>query len=407
MPKPARIAAAALAAAATAQGFLIPPELSATDIKVADLYGTSLLPTPGPKFQRALLACPGCPILVDGQVVADAPANHLVLDFSIAERPGGGDELSVNGLTIQPHLGRPGLLLEARQILDSSLLGAQGEDGKEPEILHGMPAAFSIGVGQLGQEAVNVDLHIDAVNGAAIRGIPTVHVRLVRDQSGRLAFLEPLVLTAPRTGKPAEDGAACTTMMCRWMAMIHDKLAHVKPKFGCHGGKTGVSSTTAHDGTAATADPATITNGDEEEPHRHGGHGGWRHGDGHHHHHTPHILPHHKPEHSWGQLFKNIASHVLLPVLIGIAAGVAASMIGMVVGTAAVALWRTFFRGRRCSRRRSAGPSEHKAAQKEAAAAEEKAGLMDDSDVEAPPAYNDAAVEVAGDDDKKPGAAVV
>ncbi|KAK3354783.1 hypothetical protein B0H65DRAFT_449651 [Neurospora tetraspora] len=125
IPKHLTTAAALSATLLSARGaaFLIPPELSDTDIAFAQEVASDINNPPSAngldpitasasQHQLIELACPGCPVLVKDRhhnshhpkVLTDKP-NHLELDFKIDHTAGtaGGDRLLVNGFELFPN----------------------------------------------------------------------------------------------------------------------------------------------------------------------------------------------------------------------------------------------------------------------------------------------------------------
>ncbi|GAB1312252.1 hypothetical protein MFIFM68171_02462 [Madurella fahalii] len=359
---------AGLLALPATQAFLLPPEVSDADTRIAHD-----LAVVGPQITEIHVLdveCPGCPILVKGkhghniQAPTDR-ANHLELTFTIDHQPA-FDRLLVNGMEIYPSsnpLRALSEVLSAPQILDAED-GTHHDGRKHKRPHHGklLPQRLGYGLNVAGKKDANgefmlvdVDLQILEVGTTFIDGIPNVNVKLVKDKAGRLVIsrigtTEPKRLLEAAEGGPEE----CKTMLCTLMAIAKgtkEKLGKLKPFGKCHGGhaKGGMRPAGGH-------------------PHPnplHGGGAHWRERYG---------------KHSWGQLFKNIASHIILPVLIGIVAGVSISLVGMAVGTVLVSLWRM-------SRRRRSHRRSRRASRKEAAVAEEKAVLIEDQDP--PPSYDE------------------
>lgn len=145
----AAISATFLSASGGVSAFLIPPELSDTDIAFAQEVAseinnppsaTGLDPITAAASQHQLieLACPGCPVLIKDRhhnkhhpkVLTDKP-NHLELDFKIDHSAGtaGGDRLLVNGFELFPNADPLRAQLWAGQVLEG-----EGEgDGAAPK----------------------------------------------------------------------------------------------------------------------------------------------------------------------------------------------------------------------------------------------------------------------------------
>ncbi|KAK4192586.1 hypothetical protein QBC35DRAFT_484335 [Podospora australis] len=391
MMKPLTIAAGLLAAPAV-NAFLIPPEVSAADIEIANNVATKIS-----EIQPIELECPGCPLLIkdrsgfDVQLQTDK-TSHLELVFSI-DHHSEGDRLVVNGFELYPNADPFSNQLVAPQVLDTESETDRHDDGHEDGGHHKHPhhrrpkpqpqrLGFGMHVGPVMKspdselELIEVELQIIEIGFSFVENIPRLKVNLLKDSTGKL-LMSPVEKATPQKSveAPVEGEEECATAMCKIMAITRQKMKDLKkmrPTFGCHGGKM--------------------------RPAHHGEHP-------HHPQPVPHgIRPPHlqfsQREHSWGKLFKNIFAHILLPVLIGIVAGVSVSLIGMAVGTAIVSTWRFFFRkpSHRHHRRHSRSHS-RKISRSEAVVAEEKSGLMEQQQEEeqedAPPAYVD---EVTKDD---------
>ncbi|KAK0718842.1 hypothetical protein B0T21DRAFT_338689 [Apiosordaria backusii] len=385
------LAAAGLLAAPAAHAFLIPPEISESDLKI--VQEVEFAEPKIAEVQPIDLECPGCPLNIKGrfgqdiQVKTDRP-NHLELLFSIEHRPEGGDRLMVNDFELYPFADPFSSSLIAPQVLDDNTEvekrhdhhGGE-EDGHRRAKHHRRPKpqpqrlGFGLHVSPIQKdtngklELIEVELQIIEIGYSFVDSIPKLKVNLVKDQDGKLlmttiekASPEKLVEMSEED-KPAEE---CTTTLCQLMAAAHEKMEQLRKMRlpGCHGGKEGMGMKPSFN-----------------RPH------GEHHRGGHHEPRPGHMA---MREHSWGKLFKNITSHILLPVLIGIVAGVSVSLIGMAVGTVIVALWR-FFRKPSHTRRHSRRHSLHKTSHKEAVVAEEKSGLLaEEEEQDAPPAYQDA-----------------
>ncbi|KAK4174051.1 hypothetical protein QBC36DRAFT_313326 [Triangularia setosa] len=389
-------AAAGLLAAPAAHAFLIPPEISESDLKI--VQEVEFAEPKIAEVQSIDLECPGCPLSIKGrfgqdiQVKTDRP-NHLELLFAIEHRPEGGDRLLVNDFELYPFADPFSSNLIAPQVLDDSTKGEKRHDhhgGEEDGHRRGKhhrrpkPQAQRLGFGlhvspvqkdtDGNFELVEVELQVIEVGYTFIDNIPKLKVNLVKDQDGKL-LMTTIEKSTPQQivgGSEEDKPAECATTICQLMAAAHEKMEQLRKMRlpGCHGGKAGMGK-------------------ERPEPffHRHGGE---HHHGGHHGHSEPRPGHMTMREHSWGKLFKNITSHILLPVLIGIVAGVAVSLIGMAVGTVIVAMWR-FFRKPTHTRRHSRRHSLHKASHKEAVVAEEKSGLLAaEEEQDAPPAYQDA-----------------
>ena len=299
------VAAAGLAGTTTA--FLIPPEISHSVVNTMPVDMPSM-----PAGVRVVkVDCPGCPVQwldADANVhVEKDMENHLLLGFRIDRRPD-SDRLLVNDYEIFPNpdplARRP--LFAPQGMRDTAYYAETGTN---------TPNAMNTKIPRLGyslhwrpltedkeshMELISVDFQVIEVHDAFVNGIPSVHVKLVKTENGGLVMGD-IQVTASQTvqSNPMDKQEECTTAVCKWRAIIADRLRNFKPH-GC-GGK--VAKFGQHKGK-------------EQHRPRPGGH--------HHSHHNHHHGP--LREHSWGQLFKKLGSHILFPVFIGIVAGVSASM---------------------------------------------------------------------------------
>ncbi len=310
--KPLTLAAAVAGFAAAASAFLLPPDIDAAAVDV--------LPFDAPhvaESQDVKLNCPGCPLRAKGHHggfhLKQGIQSHLDLNFTIDHQPQ-GDRLLVNGFELYPSPDPLNNVFTAPQIPDFK----DGQRGgpKAPRPHRNVDAleprlGFSLQVRTVTKDKANqmellaLDLQILEVGTSFVDGIPNVHISLIRTTAGALMIGD---VQTPESqtiqANPMDKQEECTTVLCKWKAIIADKLSHMKPH-KC-GGKMGK---TAH--------------------HKGQGKGkAWQHGHhGHHNHHhsgRPHRQPLH--EHSWSQLFKKLGSHILFPVLVGIVAGVSISM---------------------------------------------------------------------------------
>ncbi|KAK3366998.1 hypothetical protein B0T24DRAFT_376259 [Lasiosphaeria ovina] len=378
--KPLAIAAASLLAAPAVNAFLLPPELTEADLRIADprpLDAAASVPSIQEKHV-VKLECPGCPLVLGPHVTAESKPNHLELSFTVDHQPT-HDRLLLNGFELYPVADPMHNILAAPQVLDRRNNKKARKDAKKnkeealvshhkfrrpnPKLIRpALPLGFGLEVHApikdtaTGLELIAIDLDIIEIGTVFMDGIPSVHVKLIKQADGRL-LVHSIEKSDPVTSLSSAP-SECVTVLCRWMAAVHDKIQSMKASKPrpCHGNKAGAAAAVMPVPEAvAPAEPAQDF---EAMP-----------------------IPHHR-KHSWSQLFKNIASHILLPVLIGIVAGVSVSLVGMVVGTLIVSLWRRFFRRPSSSsgsghRRHHSHHSHHRASLKEAVIAEEKAGLME------------------------------
>lgn len=371
--KPFTLAAASLAVAT--QAFLLPPEISQSDIDIVDfLPDVEALSVP----QRIDLnvSCPGCVYYFTGKhreikAQSDKPS-HLELAFAI-DHTSSGDRLLVNNFPLYPKANPFLYRLRSRVVPDGCFRSAIKE--VKGHRVHSFPEqqlGYQLSVSQRamsdkdGLALYELTLQIIEVGDVFVDGIPSVQVTLVKDiKSGALVIGGVTKSETEAVVPPMDEDKECTTFMCKWLAVMKDNMAKMKGK-PCHGKMRGGAK--------------------GPRPHR-GGH--------HHHKGRPNKMEGHPRHHSWGQLFKNVVQHIVLPIAVGIVAGVSVSLVGMMVGSLVVTVWRTFFRRpshRRRSHSRTHSRSHRKAPKTEVAAAEveEKSGLMEHQDP--PPSYDEEAL---------------
>lgn len=315
---------ATLLAASSANAFLLPPEVTEDD---GQLSGVAAGVAPhSAEAQLVKLDCPGCPMVVTGPMGThqiNGRPNHLELTFRVDHRYD-GDHLLVNDFELFPSP-IPGVLT-APQVPDwkprhGGRFGGWHHRDKDGEHhkhdgdhehkkhgMHGMPFFMHAEPAPLGfamrtspstvrdpdsqLELVTIDFEVIEVANKFIAGIPELHVKLIKDASGRLMIgtIEQSV-SAPKT-----EADKCDSLLCKWLEAIFPN----RPAHPCHGAKA------AHRPSGAVHHTGGVPPV-KEDPSRH-----WESG------------MHH--DHSWGKLFKNITQHILLPVLIGIVAGVSVSV---------------------------------------------------------------------------------
>jgi len=177
-------------------------------------------------------------------------------------------------------------------------------------------------------------LHINVIEVAEefMTGIPSIEVKLLQTASGKLMIADAEIMApddfsseiaSPHTAA----GQECTTLLCKWKAIIAAKISEMKKGAlkGC-GSKARPAKAHPHDTS-------------ESKPHHEHGHprlGG---------HHRGHR--HHRPS-AFARFVRGIVLHVLIPITIGIMVGIFASLVGMVVGHLAIFMWRLVFR-RNCN----------------------------------------------------------
>lgn len=335
----------AIAACVTASSaFLLPPSISESDI---DIIKT--LP-----FEDAIgidnrvveISCPGCPVVTDiqGKMHTAQVESMLQLNFSLAHESG-FDKLMLNGMQIYPLDLRSTTFMEP--LTASQMVKADDdtwEYASSPTIGYSMSIHHPV-VSSKNDKLDLVSIHIEIleVAGKFLSGLPTVDLKLLETPSHAL-MIGDAVINKPKSevSKPTNDAQECTTIVCKWRAIIADRVSKLKGglKGGCHKGKPAVvevaAGPKAHDKEHHSGHGHSNGHG-SERPHKpyryHHRHGGVR------------------------RFFRGLVLHIFVPVLIGVMFGITASLIGMVVGHIAIFLWRiTFRRGQlgqcssRCSR---------------------------------------------------------
>lgn len=290
-----------------AQAFLLPPTVSSVDSDI--INALPIEESAQVDGQVVSLKCSGCPV-----AAADASGNtvwvqgvesKLQLSFSISSND--VDTLLLNGVQIYPPHDLSMVPLTAPQITS---------DGQQIDMRLGYELSIKPVVKSNDEqlELIAVDLQIVEIADQFVNGLESVAMKLLKTPSGKLMIgnLE----TAPTTNpivNPSDTGKECTTLICKWRAIVADKLSHLTPKKGC--------------GTKGRPNEDIATGG---RPHKH-------HGPNRQHH------KHHRVARFFLAL-KSVAIHVLIPIFIGIAVGMTASLIGMLVGNIVVFLWRALYR---------------------------------------------------------------
>ncbi|KAF4632814.1 hypothetical protein G7Y89_g5312 [Cudoniella acicularis] len=311
--------AVAATVATLGNAILLPPTISSAD---TDIVNT--LPfehTAAIDGREMIIDCPGCPVAVkdvQGNVHFANVESVLRLNFSVAH--GDRDRLMLNGLQLYPVDPKsPSFMgpLVADQLV--KLPGSKLAFASEPKLGYSLSVKHPVHSKEDQLDLVAIHIEIVEVANKFIDGIPSIDLKLVETPSFKLMLGDAEISASKSTTSTPNDGnQECTTMVCKWRAIIADKLSKLK---GC----------------ASKARPAAAV----ENPKHHGHHGRP--------HRRPHggpnrLFRHHRHRHSIGRFFRNIAVHVLVPIFIGIAVGITASLIGMVVGNAVVFIWRALFR---------------------------------------------------------------
>lgn len=351
--KPVILAAAGLTAATRA--FLLPPEISQSDVNAVDALPEAHSPDivealSVPQHINLNVSCPGCL-----KTASDEPS-HLEFELSIRHTPS-GDMFVVNGSPLFP---KPHTLLAARVARDGAVRPAGKKlKGHSPRRHRKRVLGYQLSVHQRALNAeeglalYDLTLQIFKVGDTFVDGIPSLHITLVQDTKTDALVIGSVTESAAQPVF-ADSQKDCSTFVCKLLATVKGNMDKLKGK-PCHGKMRG----------------------------------------GHHHKGHPKTMGGHRHHRSWAELLKNVIQHIVLPIAVGIVAGVSVSLIGMMAGTLVVTVWRTLFRRpshRRHSHSRKHSHSHHKTPKAELAVAEveEKSELMEHQDP--PPSYDEEAV---------------
>jgi len=319
-----RFSLGVVAAFAVADAFLLPPEISAAD---TDIIKT--LP-----FEDAVaidgrimeINCPGCPVLTDieDKMHSTQVDSVLKLDFRLVHD--GQDRLYLNNLQIYPI--NPGVEnifepLTAPQMIKTD--DNTWEYSSSPKLGYAISVAHPVSKSNQDQlDLVSIHVEIIEVANKYLPSMPVVEIKLLETPSHKL-MIGDAIIKEPQSqplSKPATaDAQDCTTMLCKWRAIVADRLSKLK---GC-GSKAR---------PAIEVVPAHKTHGHHGRP---GPHRSRPNGS-----HLPYR--HHHKHHGITRFLKGIVMHVIIPVLIGVMVGITASLLGMVVGHIAIFIWRMLFR---------------------------------------------------------------
>lgn len=296
---------AAAGLVAITNALLLPPDLVVSgDASIDDVI--TILPAPTkndadiahlavPDTHTVNLQCPGC--FQIGRMHMNIPS-HLKLDFSI-ESTDGVDRFTLNGYELYPNPDPLRNTLTAPVLPDlpnrrpgTPRFPLRGGP-KRPQ--RSQPLGFAMETGAVATkndgdlQLISLDIQIIEVGNVLIRDIPDVRVKLVKTPSGKLligniATVSSQTEAADIRGNEKE----CSTMLCRWKALMSQKLS---PIFrGCGGS------------------PRPHHQSEGEHQHGHG--------------HMPHPSHMNHRHHGFGIFVMRI----LFPVLIGIVAGISASL---------------------------------------------------------------------------------
>jgi hypothetical protein len=357
--------------AALTQAFLLPPTISSAD---KDVVNSLPFDAAAAANGRVLeIECPGCPVEItniqgETKAAASEVESALRLNFSLSHKD--ADALMLNGLQIYPIDPRSQNLLvplTADQLVKSS--SGTWDYAAHPNLGYSFSVVHPVHASDDDQlDIVTLHLEINEVSNTFIDGIPSVDIKLLETPSGKLMIGDATVSPArPSASVPAKAGEECRTVLCKWRAIVADRLSKLK---GCAGRMR------PHQGQ--TMKPAA----DHDNSHHHHGHSRPRP-------YETHRAHHHHRHNGFAQFIRAIILRVFIPVMIGVVVGVTASAVGMVVGHIAIFTWRALFR-------RGQSPAYSRVQEEEAASEDEghdetKSFLQHQ---DAPPVYEEA---VAGE----------
>eukprot|EP00918_Siedleckia_nematoides_P098025 GHVU01214664.1.p1 GENE.GHVU01214664.1~~GHVU01214664.1.p1 ORF type:complete len:377 (+),score=63.79 GHVU01214664.1:39-1133(+) len=311
----------AAASAIGGNAFLIPPEISKADI---DTINTLPFDVAAEGMNKIVdLKCKGCPVpavSLDGKTVALQHVESLLqLNYTIQQNTGDVDSLFLNGVPVYPPS-----TIEPFTATQKFSKFQPFETQENVRLGYEMSLRPIKNDGDL--ELISINVHIFEVADKFIDGINSVELRLLKTPTGKLMIAS--AVEGPSTSSSAIGligDKDCTSMVCKWKAIIAAKLAHLKP--GCKGKGSKTLAVAGH-----TEQGPKAGHKGQGRPHPHGGRP-------HHGHHGGHR--HHRGFFRFMHMLRSVALHVLIPVSIGIAAGLTASVVGMVFGQLVIFAWRS------------------------------------------------------------------
>lgn len=304
------------------QAFLLPPTISKADSDIVNAL----------TFDAAVVAegrmlavdCPGCPISaqdLQGSRHDLKGLNRLMLNFSVSH-DAGSDRVLLNGLQFYPIDMEFSLeSLTAPQMIKTT--ESKWVEAAEPNLGYALRIRKPISYSRQDQiDLVIANLEIIEVGNTFVDTVDNIEVKILTTPSGKLMIgdvqLTPSQSASHPSG-PNDDSQECITMLCKWRAIMEDKLSALKK--GC-GGKV------FHNRPQDIGRPRHHGHHGDHGPY--GGHG------------RPHRFSH--KHHGITRFLRGIVLHVVIPVFIGIVAGITASLVGMIVGHVVIFVWRLLFR---------------------------------------------------------------
>ena len=364
----AQIAGVIATGSMSANAFLLPPAITEVEIAsrpVAHKYS---------KFYIAV-DCNGCDVAtvdkagnVDETKLTNTERNRLAFHLSVKEQDQTADHLMINGVQIypvEPQAEDFGSVLRAQQVVPTVQDGVHIQTARGSPELGYMLSTENKQVDK-GLNLVKVHFEVVQVRDKDVT-MQALDIHLLETTAGKLeiANVQVVKVDAPKEG-------ACNSAICRFKALIANKLSKLK---GCMGkpkhsdprpniqvGPAAGSHTRPYFTPVGTSGSVGNTPGHPHPHHKgpHRGHGHRRHG-------------------GVARFIRSLAFHVVIPIFLGVAMGIVASLVGVIIGQLAIFLWRALFR-------RNQQPSEYqKVDQVEAAE-----GKEDPEALLAPPVYEDA-----------------
>ncbi|ESZ93064.1 hypothetical protein SBOR_6539 [Sclerotinia borealis F-4128] len=314
---------AGAALATLTQAFLLPPTISKVDSDIVNaLSFDAAIEADG---RMLAVDCPGCPVFArdhQGGRHDLKAVNRLMFNFSVSH-DNGLDRVLLNGLQFYPIDMESSLeRLTAPQMIKTT--ESKWVQAAEPDLGYALRIHKPISYSKQDQiDLIIATLEIIEVRNTFVDTVDSIDLKILTTSSGKLMIGDAQVTPRPpksHLSNPADDGQECTTLLCKWRAIITDKLSALKK--GC-GGKAQPDA--HHNRPQGNGRPG---------PHSH--HGG--HGD----HGRPHRFSH--KHHSITRFLRGVVLHVIIPVIVGIVAGITASLVGMMVGHVVIFVWRSLFR---------------------------------------------------------------
>ena len=310
----------ALFSVARTSAFLLPPDISAADI--IKLSFEDAVAMDGHVVE---INCPGCPVttVIDGKTLYASVESMLQLNFTISHE--GADQLSLNGLQIYPLEFQADAFMEplrASQMVKSP--DNTWHYASTPQLGYSLSVQHQATGTNDQIKLVSINVGILEVADEFLSGIPSVDIKLLETPTGQLMIGDAQIV-APKssTSTPTDEGQECTTIICKWKAIVASKLSDMKK---C--------------GSKARPGAIQMLGSKPHHGKHHGDHNGHRRPRPH----GSHQSSRHHHKNGLARFFRGIVLHVFIPLLIGCMVGIAASLIGMVVGHTAIFAWRLLFR---------------------------------------------------------------